>query len=285
MHITIVEEAGFCFGVRRALEMADEAIRNAALSATLGPLIHNPQVVEDLQAQGVRVVEQVADMRPDETLMVRTHGCSPDVYELAREHGIRLLDATCPFVSRAQREAQRLCDEGLQVFILGEPEHPEARSIREHTGGRATIVETPADTDGLQIGPHVGVVCQTTQRIDRLTELVNSLLPRTRTLTVSNTICNATTQRQEASLRVAEAVDVMIVVGGYHSANTTRLAQICSEVNARTHHIERAEQLQPQWLEGAHSVGITAGASTPNSAIDAVHAEIRNLAGEEKAAP
>lgn len=284
MHVIIVEEAGFCFGVRRALDMADDAIRKEALSATLGPLIHNPQVVEDLQAQGVRVVEQVADMHPDETLMVRTHGCSPDVYEQAREHGIKLLDATCPFVSRAQREAQRLCDEGLQVFILGEPDHPEARSIREHTGGRAAIVETPADTDGMQIGPHVGVVCQTTQRIDRLTELVAALLPRTRTLTVSNTICNATTQRQEASLHVAKGVDVMVVVGGYRSANTTRLAQICSEVNPRTHHIERAEQLRPEWIEGARSVGITAGASTPNRAIEAVHAAICRLAAEEHTA-
>ncbi len=282
MHVIIVEEAGFCFGVRRALDMADDAIRKEALSATLGPLIHNPQVVEDLQAQGVRVVEQVADMQPDETLMVRTHGCSPEVYEQAREQGIKLLDATCPFVSRAQREAERLCDEGLQVFILGEPEHPEARSIREHTGGRATIVETPADTDGMQIGPHVGVVCQTTQRIDRLTELVAALLPRTRTLTVSNTICNATTQRQEASLHVAKCVDVMVVVGGYHSANTTRLAQICSEVNPRTYHIERAEQLRPEWTESACSVGITAGASTPNRAIEAVHAAICRLAGEEQ---
>jgi (E)-4-hydroxy-3-methyl-but-2-enyl pyrophosphate reductase len=134
MHICIVKEGGFCFGVRRALEMAQQAIKQDDLSATLGPLIHNPQVVDQLAQQGVRVVERVAEAEPGETLMIRTHGCSPDVVQQALDRGVTVLDATCPFVARAQREAQRLCDESWQVLILGEPEHPEARSIREHTG-------------------------------------------------------------------------------------------------------------------------------------------------------
>ncbi len=275
MEIVIVKGAGFCFGVRRALDMAGEAIREKQLSATFGPLIHNPQVVEQLQQQGVRVVEQVSDMQPGETLMIRTHGCDPAVERAARARGVVVLDATCPFVARAQREAQRLCDEDWQVIILGEPEHPEARSIREHTGGRAVIVEGPQDLDGLQLKDRVAVVCQTTQRMDNLDALVSELLPRVRLLTVSNTICGATTQRQEASLATAREVDVMIVIGGYHSANTARLAEICSEVNPRTYHIERAEELQPEWVAGAVRVGITAGASTPNSAIEAVNAALK----------
>ncbi len=282
MEILIVKEGGFCFGVRRALDMARQAIEEKRLSATLGPLIHNPQVVEELQQQGVRVTEQVSDLQPGETLMIRTHGCSPEVPQQARERGVEIIDATCPFVARAQREAQRLCDDSWQVLVLGEPEHPEARSIREHTGGRATIVEGPQDLDGVDIKDKVAVVCQTTQRLDNLNALVSALLPRVRLLTVSNTICDATTQRQEASLGAAKEVDVMIVVGGYHSANTTRLAQICSEVNSRTHHIERVEELEREWVAGADKVGITAGASTPDSAIAGVHAALEQIAEEER---
>jgi 4-hydroxy-3-methylbut-2-enyl diphosphate reductase len=132
----------------------------------------------------------------------------------------------------------------------------------------------------MQLREKVAVVCQTTQRLDHLSALVSALLPRVRRLTVANTICDATTQRQDASVATARQVDVMIVVGGYHSANTARLAQVCAEVNPRTHHIERAEELQPQWLEGARTVGITAGASTPDSAIEAVHERVQQLAGE-----
>jgi len=229
----------------------------------------------------VRVVEQVADMQPGETLMIRTHGCSPDIERDAQERGVVILDATCPFVARAQREAQRLCNESWQVIIFGEPQHPEARSIREHTGDSAIIVEGPEDLEELKLEDKVAVVCQTTQRIDSLNALVNALLPRVRLLTVSNTICGATTERQEASLVTAGEVDVMIVIGGYHSANTARLAEICSEVNPRTHHIERAEELQREWIAGAKRVGITAGASTPDSAIEAVHAALKQIAEEE----
>ena len=281
MEILIVEEGGFCFGVRRALEMAHDAIARERLTATLGPLIHNPQVVEQLRQQGVRVVEDIAQLDPGDTVILRTHGCSPDVHDQAQKRGVTVLDATCPFVTRAQREAQRLSDEGWQVLILGEPEHPEARSITEHTGGRAVIVEGPQDLQDLKLTDRVAVVCQTTQRIGDLNALVVALLPHVRALTVSNTICDATTQRQEASLALAGQVDVMIVIGGYHSANTTRLAQICSEVNSRTYHIERAHELQHQWIAGADRIGITAGASTPESAISDVYNALKQIAGEE----
>ncbi len=282
MDIIIVEEGGFCFGVRRALEMANDAISRAELSATLGPLIHNPQVVEELYQQGVRVVEDISELKAGDTVLLRTHGCSPDVHDQAAKRGVTVLDATCPFVRRAQREAKRLSDEGWQVLILGEPEHPEARSIREHTDGRAAIVGGTQDLANVQLRDGVAVVCQTTQRIDNLNALVSALLPQVAILTISNTICDATTQRQDASLALAAQVDVMIVIGGYHSANTTRLAQICSEVNSRTYHIERAHELQPQWLNGADRVGITAGASTPESAIEDVHNVLKQIAGEER---
>lgn len=281
MRIFIVEEGGFCFGVRRALDMANEAIESEQLSATFGPLIHNPQVVDDLQRRGVRVVSDVAEMRRGETMMIRTHGCAPDIFEQAGTCGVKLLDATCPFVARAQDEAHRLCDENWQVLILGEPDHPEARAIRAHSGGRAVIVEGPDDLDNLTLGHRVAVVCQTTQRLDNLNRLVTALLPRTRLLQISNTICDATTQRQSASLVAARKVDVMVVIGGYHSANTTRLAQICSEVNSRTYHIERAEEMQPEWFVGAQTIGITAGASTPDTAIQEVFHALSRLAGED----
>ncbi|MFP3904804.1 MAG: 4-hydroxy-3-methylbut-2-enyl diphosphate reductase, partial [Armatimonadota bacterium] len=246
MRIAVVEEGGFCFGVRRAVKMAKEAAASDRLSATLGPLIHNPQVVEELQEQGIRVVESIEELEPGETFMIRAHGSEPDVLTRAQQRDLKALDATCPFVARAQQEARRLCDEGWQVLVLGDPGHPEARGIVAHTENRATIVKDAEHINGIELQKKAAVVSQTTQRLDNLQQLVTELLGRVRLLTVSNTICDATTQRQDASVAVAVDVDVMIVVGGYHSANTVRLAELCSEVNPNTHHVERASELKPE---------------------------------------
>lgn len=203
MDITVVEEGGFCFGVRRALEMAREAAEEDRLAATLGPLIHNPQVVEDLEDRGIRVVESVQQLEAGETVMIRTHGSPPSIQEEARDTGVDVLDATCPFVARAQEEAKRLCDEDWQVLVLGDPGHPEARGIVAHTDERATIVEGAEDIEDLTLESEVAIVCQTTQRFDNLQQLICAILDEVRLLTVSNTICDATTQRQDASVSLA----------------------------------------------------------------------------------
>jgi (E)-4-hydroxy-3-methyl-but-2-enyl pyrophosphate reductase len=267
--------------VRRAMKMAEETVARHGEGATLGPLIHNKEAVERLQSQGLRAVHDVGEVKPDEVVMLRTHGTGPVTICALRDRGVRIVDATCPFVARAQREAARFQDEGYQVLVLGEPDHPEARGIAEHTGEAAIIVESAADLATLEVQKKVAVVCQTTQRLDNLQALVHDLLPLVTELCVANTICDATTKRQEASLTAAREVDLMIVIGGKHSANTTRLAQICEEAGTPTHHIETAAELQPQWFDGAARVGVTAGASTPDWVIEEVVEKLKEVAADE----
>ncbi|NPV49251.1 MAG: 4-hydroxy-3-methylbut-2-enyl diphosphate reductase [Armatimonadetes bacterium] len=279
MQVILVPEGGFCFGVRRAMEMAEKAIAESGGGATLGPLIHNQEAVDRLAEQGLRAIEKVEEARPGEVVMLRTHGTGPATIQALAERGVTIVDATCPFVARAQREARRFQEEGYDVLVLGEPDHPEAIGIAEHTGGAARIIERAGDLRDQPLRKRVAVVCQTTQRLDRLQELVAMLLPRCIELRVANTICDATSKRQEASVQVARQVDLMLVVGGRHSANTTRLAQICAETGTPTHHIETAEELRPEWLAGVERVGVTAGASTPDWIIAAVVARLETLGG------
>ena len=245
---------------------------------SLGPLIHNQQVVEGLREQGLEPIESIDDAPEGAVVMLRTHGVGPAVYARARERDLEVIDATCPFVARAQREAARLREAGYRVLVLGEPDHPEAQAIREHTGGHATIVERPADLDPMQLEGRVAVVCQTTQRLQALRELVDALLPHVSELVVAKTICDATTQRQDAALRMAQRVDFVIVIGGRHSANTTRLAQICADAGRPTHHVETADEIDCSWFEGVDRVGVTAGASTPDEAIQATIERLRQCA-------
>ncbi len=280
LRIIGVDEAGFCFGVKRALQLAREATDKHPEVACLGPLIHNRQVVEDLERRGMRVVEGIGDVPPGAAALIRAHGAGPQVYEQARERGIELIDATCPFVRRVQQAAARFVDEKYQVLVLGERDHPEAQAIVAHAGGLATIIESADELEGLDIHDRVAVVCQSTQRLATLQELVAALLRYVRELRIANTICDATSKRQHASVRVASQVDLMIVIGGYHSANTNRLAQICREAGAHTEHIETADELRSEWLEGVETVGITAGASTPTDAVQAVRERLLEMAGE-----
>jgi 4-hydroxy-3-methylbut-2-en-1-yl diphosphate reductase len=279
MEVIVAEHSGFCFGVRRALKMADEATAKAGDVYSLGPLIHNRQVVQSLERRGLHVAHSVAEVPSGVTAMIRTHGAEPQAYENAARRGIQVIDATCPFVARVQQEAARFVDEGYQVFVLGEPDHPEARGIVAHAQGKAAIVEGPDDLAEVNLRPRVALVCQTTQRLESLRRLVEAILPHVQELRIANTICNATTNRQEASLTLADGVDMMIVIGGYNSANTTRLAQICADTGIATHHIETADEIDPRWLTGVTRVGVTAGASTPSEAIDAVVARLNELDG------
>jgi 4-hydroxy-3-methylbut-2-enyl diphosphate reductase len=276
MKVLVADHAGFCFGVQRALRLAEEALAQRGRIASLGPLIHNRQVVERLARQGLQIAESVGDVTC-EAALVRSHGAPPEVYAQAAEQGIELIDATCPFVARAQAAASELLDEGYEVVVLGEADHPETVGIVARTRGRAHVIEDPSAAEGLPVGKVVGVVAQTTQRLDRLQELTKRLLGRVVELKVHNTICNATAQRQQAALALARQADVMVVVGGRHSANTGRLAELCRQTGTPTHHIETADEIEPSWLSGAETVGVTAGASTPEDAIAAVCRRLAEL--------
>jgi 4-hydroxy-3-methylbut-2-enyl diphosphate reductase len=269
VNVRVAKYAGVCYGVERALKMAAEAAQSGDRVRTLGPLIHNPQAVESLRARGIEVAGCLDEVDGG-TVVIRTHGVDPAIIAAARDKGLDVVDATCPFVSTAHQVAEQLKADGYAVVIVGEADHPEVEGILAHAGGDAIVVEEVDDLPRRLPSRRVGVVVQTTQSLSRLTAVVDALLPRVSELKVHNTICSATGQRQRAAEELAGTVDVMVVVGGHNSGNTNRLAEICLAVNPRTHHVETADELEPSWFDGASTVGVTAGASTPDEQIQGV---------------
>ena len=266
--IEIAAHAGVCYGVERALSMAADAATSAPAPVhTLGPLIHNPLVVKELEAQGVGLAETLDDAASG-SIIIRAHGVVPAVIEQARARNLTVLDATCPYVKRVHAAAEKLVREGYQLIVVGESGHPEVEGIMGHADGAARVVSCANDLAGLEISQRVGVVVQTTQTQATLAGVVSALLTRASEVRVINTICSATQERQQAASELASRADVMIVVGGKNSGNTRRLAQICAERCERTHHVEDACEIDPAWFTGAGLIGITAGASTPSSHIE-----------------
>lgn len=266
--IEIAAHAGVCYGVERALSMAADAATSAPAPVhTLGPLIHNPLVVKELEAQGVGLADTLDDAASG-SIIIRAHGVVPAVIEQARARDLTVLDATCPYVKRVHAAAEKLVREGYQLIVVGESGHPEVEGIMGHADGAARVVSCADDLDDLEISSRVGVVVQTTQTQATLADVVSALLTRASEVRVINTICSATQERQQAASELASRADVMIVVGGKNSGNTRRLAQICAERCERTHHVEDACEIDPAWFTGAGLIGITAGASTPSSHIE-----------------
>lgn len=274
--IRIADQAGACYGVERALDLVEKASAEAAGSVyTLGPLIHNPQVVSRLESKVVHVADDI-DLEPGSTLVIRSHGVVPEVISNAKAAGLNVVDATCPFVMKAHASAARLERDGYQVLIVGEKGHPEVEGILGHARS-AKVVGDAFELDRIELGRRVGVVVQTTQSVARLREVLDVLVSRVEEVCVINTICSATTERQASAAELSSSSDVMVVIGGRNSANTTRLAEICSERCERTHHIETPEELSAEWFSDAERIGVTAGASTPAAQIDAVVEAIRSM--------
>jgi 4-hydroxy-3-methylbut-2-enyl diphosphate reductase len=213
-------------------------------------------------------------------LVLRSHGVTPQVVEAALSKGLSVVDATCPHVSKAQQAAQELREQGYTVVVVGERGHPEVEGISAYAGADALVVQEAADLPDVLQSDRVGLVVQTTQSRDALQAIITALEERGITPEVHDTVCFATRQRQEAAYSLATEVDVMLVVGGRNSGNTRRLAELCAKVCKKTHHIERPEELRADWFEGAKSIGITAGASTPESQIVAVEERLHQLFGE-----
>ena len=276
MEVILAEHLGFCYGVKRAIEIARENVSTEGTSSTLGPIIHNPQMVERLKKEGVGTVNSLSEM-DDGLVIIRSHGVGPNVYEEAESRGLELVDATCPHVKKAQLSAKLLSDEGYTVIIVGEKNHPEVKSIFEWTGHGAHIIETEAEAEALPKFGRLGVVCQTTFSSDRFRDIAACLLEKSRDIKILRTICTATDMRQSAALALAEQVDMMIVVGGKNSANTSRLAQLC-ESKCATYHIETVEELRDEWFKNVNKIGITAGASTPDWIIKEVYKQCQNRA-------
>lgn len=275
--IEVARYAGVCYGVERALGMAEKAADEARKPVnTLGPLIHNPLVVNDLESIGVGTASNVSEVE-EGTLIIRAHGVVPSVIEDARTRGLDVLDATCPYVKKVHNAAERLVREGYQLIVVGESGHPEVEGIMGHAGDDAHVVSVPGDLDAIDLSRKVGVVVQTTQTPGALADVVAELSKRTMDLRVINTICSATQERQDSAAELARRVDAMIVVGGKNSGNTRRLAEICTAACPKTHHIEDASEIEAAWFDGVSHIGVTAGASTPASHIERALVRMRSL--------
>jgi len=269
MEIFLADKAGFCFGVKRAINTAFKAAGKGRVYC-LGPLIHNPQEVERLSKAGVSTVGDLASLKPGDSVIIRSHGVPPSVLTQARDKGLNIIDLTCPFVGKAQRDAEALKNEGYQVVVVGEIKHPEVQSILGYAGDDAVVVEKAGDTEGIELRSRLGVVAQTTQSYGNFSEIVLKLLRLSKEIKVFNTICSSTKERQDAARALACQVDVMLVVGGRNSANTSRLAGLCKEEGKPAYHIELADEIQQEWLSGANKIGVTAGASTPDWVVEGV---------------
>jgi len=279
MEVIVAENAGFCFGVKRAVKMAFDAVGEDQVH-TLGPLIHNPQVVERLLEKGVRQVADLSEVKGG-TVILRSHGVSsPQVVADAQAAGLRVVDATCPFVTNAQRYAKQLVDEGYQVVMVGNRNHPETQSVLGHAGGDILVTEVFEEIQkrlNRFSKKRVGIISQTTQTYGTFSQIVVQCLRICEEVKVFNTICYATEDNQTEVEQMAGAVQAMVVVGGKNSANTGHLADLCRDIGVPTYHIETAHEIEPDWFFDVRKVGVAAGASTPDWIIEEVVSHLRKL--------
>ncbi len=282
MQIERARELGLCHGVRRAVDMLREAATKHGPLETLGPVAHNSVLVRELTALGVTSVDSLDRIRGP-VVVISAHGATPSVTHEMEERGLTIVDTTCPTVARAQRVAEGLANEGFTIVIFGDAGHTEVKGLLGWAGERsiAALRVTGLPLEGRAESLHrVAVISQTTQRLAEFTffvqELCGKLLQGTEELRVVNTLCCTTQRRQESAAELAHKVDVMLVIGGRHSANTRRLADTCSAL-VETYHIETADEIEEARVRGKRRVGITAGASTPDSSIELVERRLREL--------
>jgi 4-hydroxy-3-methylbut-2-en-1-yl diphosphate reductase len=279
MKIEKARELGFCFGVRRALKIIEGAAEGNPQIVTLGPIVHNKTVVARLKALGVGVVENINDLNGG-VIAVSSHGVSPATFEKIQAKNSSVIDTTCPIVRSAQKAAQRLARAGFGVIIFGEATHPEVRGLLGWAGEKAIASMDVASVDIEKMPKRIGILSQTTQSRGEFSEFVNrlieKLLPYAQEIRIINTLCQETQKRQSAAEELAETSALMIVIGGHNSANTRRLAEVCSPI-VETHHIENAGEIDANWLKGKSKIGVTAGASTPDEAIEQVINRIKSL--------
>lgn len=278
MEVYIARSAGFCYGVKRAINLAKKTLEKSKVNCfTLGPIIHNPSVVKELEEQGLKVANTVTDVKKG-ILVIRSHGISKEEKEYLDKVSDRvtLVDATCPFVEKALAKLEILKKEGYEIFYLGDKNHPEVKGLLSYIDNKAVVFEKPEDIPTKKY-KKVGLISQTTQKPEVFKRSVEKLLPLCEELRVFNTICQTTTVRQREAKELAKKVDIMIVLGGKMSANTRKLAEICKEELEKTYHIETVKELKRIWFKGVKKVGITAGASTPKEHIKEVIEFLENL--------
>jgi 4-hydroxy-3-methylbut-2-enyl diphosphate reductase len=274
--------AGFCFGVKRAIDIAIKTGKQHNDVYTLGPLIHNPQEVKRLEEIGIKPVEDIGTISSG-TLVYRSHGVTTEEAKGAGEKGLNIIDATCPFVTRSQRLVRALTKKGFHVVIVGDAKHPEVKSLLSYAmPHQVTVVKSPEELPPLWNSKKLAVLAQTTQSMENFKKIISVLLDSVYELAIYNTICDATKIRQDESATLAKMVDVMFVIGGFNSSNTNKLANICKAINPNTYHVEHEDQIKQEMLIGAKRVGITAGASTPIWLIKDVLKKLKEMSKELK---
>jgi len=277
LKVWLAPDAGFCRGVRLAVKAVEEALAAGAFPVqVLGPPIHNPQVVAELVRHGLQVVHDLCEVDRG-VLVLPSHGAAPDVAVTAASKGVRVVDATCPLVRRAQQAARELADRDCQVVVVGDPGHAEVLSIVAWSGHRAVVVRDADEVSRLSIRPHVAVLAQTTERPEVVREVVEALRRLGASVEVRDTLCPITRRRQQEARALAQKVELMLVVGGRESANTRRLAQAAAATGVRVYHVESGREVDPAWFKSVERVGVTAGTSTPQGAIEEVLARMREI--------
>ncbi len=281
MKIEKADGIGFCFGVKRAINILESVARQRGGMETLGSVVHNQQVLQRLAEIGVRVAKDVNDIRGN-TVAISTHGVSPQLEQEIRVRHIDIINTTCPFVHRAQMAAKRLAGAGFLVIVYGDADHPEVKGILGWADGKGTAaLDEKFITRFDSLPRHLGVLSQTTQIPAHFTEfikkLIDSALTKDSEIRIIDTICHDIRKRQEEALKLAERVDLMLVIGGHNSANTNRLTELCSTAT-ETYLVETAAEIQPAWLQGRNYIGVTAGASTSEQTIDEILAKLEALA-------
>ena len=285
MEVIRAKSAGFCFGVKRAVEKVYEQIGKGRKIYTFGPIIHNEEVVRDLEARGVSVIEGIEELKAlDEGMVViRSHGVSKEVYDLLEKKGLECVDATCPFVKRIHDIVEKESGQGKKIVIIGNPGHPEVEGIKGWSSGEVEIIESIEQAErftneekNLAVKEEkICIVSQTTFNYKKFKELVEIFLKKGYNVSVANTICSATEERQTEARQIASQVENMIVIGGTHSSNTRKLYEICKEECENTYFIQTLDDLRLELPKAASPVGITAGASTPNNIIEEVQNYVR----------
>jgi 4-hydroxy-3-methylbut-2-enyl diphosphate reductase len=276
MKVIIDKKAGFCFGVRRAIDLIISELEKGKIVYTLGPLIHNPQEVNRLKSLGVKVLDKL-NGRIEGVIVIRTHGISPQDYEDLRKKASVIIDGTCPLVKRSHFVAEKLRAEGYRIIIIGDKNHPEVIALKGYAGPNAIIIKDKNELENFSIGGKIGVIAQTTLSKETVQDILSYLTTKIIELKYYNTLCGITLNQKKSALQLAKQVNKLIVVGGYNSSNTTKLAEICKEVQPNTYLIESHKDLQSTWFKPDDTVGVTAGASTPTWVIEQVIQELENI--------
>ena len=278
--VTTAKSAGFCFGVKRAVDMVYDEAKKGERVYTLGPIIHNQQVVEDLEKKGAKVIDSVNDINNgyDATVIIRSHGVPEKVIKALREKNVNIVDATCPFVLKIHKIVKEASQSGKTIIIIGSDNHPEVEGIKGWCVNEPVVLESVEEAENYTVdgAKKLCVVSQTTFNYKKFKDIVDILSKKSYDIDVMNTICNATEERQTEAGTIARQSDAMLVIGGKHSSNTQKLYEICRKECENTYFIQTLDDLDLKQLQSFRSVGITAGASTPNNIIKEVQSYVRN---------